>query len=27
VVNDLPQPALLLDVDELFAIAHGSTRD
>ncbi len=27
VVRDLPQPALLLDVDELFALAHGSARD
>ncbi|MEF3273588.1 MAG: chemotaxis protein CheW [Chloroflexus sp.] len=26
-VRDLPQPALLLDVDELFAIAHGNARD
>lgn len=27
VVRDLPQPALLLDVDELFALVHGSARD
>lgn len=27
VIRDLPQPALLLDVDELFALAHGSARD
>ncbi|ACL25013.1 chemotaxis protein CheW [Chloroflexus aggregans] len=27
VIRDLPHPALLLDVDELFALAHGNARD